>query len=187
MFRKKPKAKWFHPFGCESYALLPPYKQKPFRPKAERCAFLGFQPDYEAYRLLRLSDGKVIILNFVRFCDNSFPMKETKEHNKEEDVTVIYHTIFGRPTTNGGTDLQTNESTITDFSANTGEEKNVDNPAITGENTIANNSPFMTEKTPTIDPPQLFALSQNPKSSEPETSGDVKATSRKYKTAYPIR
>lgn len=115
MFNKKPKIKRFHLFGCEVYALIPPPRRKAFHARAERCVFLGFQPEYEAYRLLRLPDRKVIITNSAQFRDDCFPLKEDN-CNSENTPTFISITLASTEDNQNhdhtNNDLSTNETTI---------------------------------------------------------------------------
>jgi histone deacetylase 1/2 len=89
-WKKKPKYHRFHPWGCKAFATIPVTQQKKFQPKAHRCVFLGFAENYEAYRLLRMSDRKIIISNDVTFNHKIFPFKEKKDKDEQSSSDDVY-------------------------------------------------------------------------------------------------
>ena len=79
----------YHPFGCEAWIHIPKSLQKKFQPKAERCVFLGFEPEHESFRLYRLKDKRVMNSIDVDFRENVFPFMERKKENNEDVFIYI--------------------------------------------------------------------------------------------------
>ena len=70
---KIPDIQMIHAFGCSAYCHIPKEQQSKFEPKAELCVLLGIQPNFDAFRLLHLSDLKIVVSRNVSFDDRIFP------------------------------------------------------------------------------------------------------------------
>src|SRR3569833_2313021 len=47
--------------GARAYRHVPKQRRRKLEPVSERCVFVGYEPDSKAYRVLRESDGKIMI------------------------------------------------------------------------------------------------------------------------------
>jgi hypothetical protein len=66
-FGKKPKLGHMRVFGARAFAHVPKQRRRKLDPVSERGVFVGYEPDSKAYRVLRESDGKLIIRRDVIF------------------------------------------------------------------------------------------------------------------------
>jgi transposase InsO family protein len=66
-FGKKPKLGHMRVFGARAFAHVPKERRRKLDPVSERGVFVGYEPDSKAYRVLRESDGKLIIRRDVIF------------------------------------------------------------------------------------------------------------------------
>src|SRR3569833_3271088 len=53
--------------GARAYRHVPKQRRRKLEPVSERCVFVGYEPDSKAYRVLRESDGKIMISRDVIF------------------------------------------------------------------------------------------------------------------------
>src|SRR3569833_2084574 len=53
--------------GARAYRHVPKQRRRKLDPVSERCVFVGYEPDSKAYRVLRESDGKIMISRDVIF------------------------------------------------------------------------------------------------------------------------
>ena len=179
----KPKISRFHPFGCEAFALIPKSIRKgKFNPKSDRCIFLGFADNYEAYRLQRISDRKIITSNEVRFNDAIFPAKETES---ETHITVTFPPRSVEPTSNASQNpapsaISAAQSTIPEafpiaenplpstIEDDTEWNHNDDAPSVAGEND---------DEAPNLE--EIFEEGEKSAGKEPEISGTLRRSTRK--------
>ena len=54
-------------FGARAFMHVPKQKRRKLEPVSERGVFVGYEPDSKAYRILRESDGKILISRDVIF------------------------------------------------------------------------------------------------------------------------
>jgi hypothetical protein len=67
-------------FGCEALSYVEKTKRSKLQPKVERAIYLGISPDHshDTYKLLKISDNKVIFRRNVYFNERSFPARKHK-------------------------------------------------------------------------------------------------------------
>ena len=66
-FGEKPSVGHMRVFGARAFMHVPKQKRRKLEPVSERGVFVGYEPDSKAYRVLRESDGKILISRDVIF------------------------------------------------------------------------------------------------------------------------
>ena len=66
-FGEKPSVGHMRVFGARAFMHVPKQKRRKLEPVSERGVFVGYEPDSKAYRILRESDGKILISRDVIF------------------------------------------------------------------------------------------------------------------------
>ena len=76
----RPDIRYFHPFGCLSYALVPKENNPTtFEPRARACVFLGISPHHDAWLLFDIEKRSEIITRDVSFFDHIYPLRKDKD------------------------------------------------------------------------------------------------------------
>ena len=73
LFRSSPNYMTLNVFGCACYPWLRPYSQHKLEPRTKRCVFLGYTLDYNGYRCLNPSTGRLYISKHVIVYEHTFP------------------------------------------------------------------------------------------------------------------
>jgi hypothetical protein len=60
-FRKKPDVSHMRVFGARAYMHIPKENRKKMQSVSERGVFVGYEPNYKAYRVLRERDGRILV------------------------------------------------------------------------------------------------------------------------------
>jgi hypothetical protein len=76
----RPDIRYFHPFGCLTYALVPKENNPTtFEPRARACVFLGISPHHDAWLLLDIEKRSEVIMRDVSFFDHIYPLRKDKD------------------------------------------------------------------------------------------------------------
>ncbi|MBW0548016.1 hypothetical protein O181_087731 [Austropuccinia psidii MF-1] len=83
-----PRIKKLRVFGCKAIVSIPRnHREWKLGPAGEIGVLLGYENDNSAYRILRLSDKKVLISKHVRFDESNFPFSKTQPQSDEFRAT----------------------------------------------------------------------------------------------------
>ncbi|MBW0553297.1 hypothetical protein O181_093012 [Austropuccinia psidii MF-1] len=112
LHNSKPPLHKLKPFGCKAWLKIPTHSiKKKFKSKAWDGIFLGYENEASSYRILRVSDQKVIISKHLIFDKNKFPSLSSQTQPME-DITKIL--LFPRQSTEEETN---NDSNMEDSSS----------------------------------------------------------------------
>ncbi|KAL2607650.1 hypothetical protein R1flu_026223 [Riccia fluitans] len=99
-FGYKPKINHLRDFGCLAYAHVPKtIARKKLDDRSQRCVFFGYSTEAKAYRLMRLSDQKLLTSRSVKFLEHVYHKQKDSLDNfflLESSVTPVV-TPFVRP------------------------------------------------------------------------------------------
>ncbi|MBW0572419.1 hypothetical protein O181_112134, partial [Austropuccinia psidii MF-1] len=113
-YKTKPPLHKLKTFGCQAWLKIPTKNiSDKFGPKAWDGIFLGYENEASSYRILRLSDQKIIISKHVLFNEKKFPSLQFQKQITEE----IFKTFPN--STSITTEEPTNESNSEENSSNT--------------------------------------------------------------------
>ncbi|MBW0576843.1 hypothetical protein O181_116558, partial [Austropuccinia psidii MF-1] len=112
-YKTKPPLHKLKTFGCQAWLKIPTKNiSDKFGPKAWDGIFLGYENEASSYRILRLSDQKIIISKHVLFNEKKFPSLQFQKQITEE----IFKTFPN--STSITTEEPTNESNSEENSSN---------------------------------------------------------------------
>ncbi|MBW0537074.1 hypothetical protein O181_076789, partial [Austropuccinia psidii MF-1] len=104
--KSKPPLHKLKPFECKAWLKIPTHSiRNKFESKAWDGIFLGYENEASSYRILRVSDQKVIISKHVIFNENKFPSLSSQTQPME-DITKIF--LFPRQSTEEETNNDSN-------------------------------------------------------------------------------
>ncbi|POW14882.1 hypothetical protein PSHT_07293 [Puccinia striiformis] len=74
LFKTKPKIEFFRPFGCKVWSLKPEVnRERKFDSLSWDTVLIGYSNDYSTYKVIRLSDKKIIHTKHAYFDETVFP------------------------------------------------------------------------------------------------------------------
>ncbi|MBW0536646.1 hypothetical protein O181_076361 [Austropuccinia psidii MF-1] len=121
----KPPLHKLKPFGCKAWLKIPThFIRNKFESKAWEGIFLGYENEASSYRILRVSDQKVIISKHVIFDESKFPSLSSQTQPME-DITKIF--LFPRQSTeeetNSDSNMEDSSSSVDSISLDNEREK----------------------------------------------------------------
>lgn len=84
----KPDISHLHVFGAKAYAHIPSAKRLKLDLKAEELRFVGYDSNSKAYRLVYISNRKIIVSRDVRFIENEVIDSDQNLSNEDHHDAV---------------------------------------------------------------------------------------------------
>jgi hypothetical protein len=82
---EKPSVDHLRVFGSKVFSHVPAQKRKKLDPMAEEGLFLGYEPRTKGYRILRASDGRVVVSKDVTFKEEAISSAVSLFEDQERD------------------------------------------------------------------------------------------------------
>jgi hypothetical protein len=98
-------------FGARAYMHIPKENRKKMQSVSERGVFVGYEPDYKAYRVLRERDGQILVsCDVIVNKKPTFRTIELSSSSKKEEEGACDLSHVSPPTQMGAGDIPTGKS-----------------------------------------------------------------------------